>query len=135
MTSLAKYFNIDAEENLKGITHKNNILKRNIIAYMALNGECTLSELTRELHISVPTMTKLVQELVDDLIVIDLDQPNMRPIHNIPKNLVYSGSKSNVALTMIAGRILYEKGEYFLDESVEEIYRRAERETKKLIEA
>ena len=72
MTSLAKYFNIDAEENLKGISHKNNIIKRNIIAYMALNGECTLSELTRELHISVPTMTKLVQELVDDLIVIDL---------------------------------------------------------------
>ncbi|MBO7199227.1 MAG: ROK family transcriptional regulator [Alistipes sp.] len=72
MTSLAKYFNIDAEANLKGITHKNNIIKRNIIAYMAINGESTLSELTRELHISVPTMTKLVQELVDDLIVIDL---------------------------------------------------------------
>ena len=72
MTSLAKYFNIDDEANLKGITHKNNIIKRNIIAYMALNGESTLSELTRELHISVPTMTKLVQELVDDLIVIDL---------------------------------------------------------------
>lgn len=72
MTSLAKFFNIDASENMKGITHKNNIIKRNIIAYMALNGECTLSELTRELHISVPTMTKLVQELVDDMIVIDL---------------------------------------------------------------
>lgn len=72
MTSLAKFFNIDAAENMKGITHKNNIIKRNIIAYMAINGECTLSELTRELHISVPTMTKLVQELVDDLIVNDL---------------------------------------------------------------
>ena len=72
MTSLAKFFNIDASENMKGITHKNNIIKRNIIAYMALNGESTLSELTRELHISVPTMTKLVQELVDDSIVIDL---------------------------------------------------------------
>lgn len=72
MTSLAKFFNIDAEANLKGITHKNNIIKRNIIAYMALNGEATLSELTRELHISVPTMTKLVQELVDDRIVNDL---------------------------------------------------------------
>ena len=72
MTSLAKYFNIDADANLKGITHKNNIIKRNIIAYMAINGESTLSELTRELHISVPTMTKLVQELVDDSIVIDL---------------------------------------------------------------
>ena len=72
MTSLAKYFNLDAEANLKGINHKNNIIKRNIIAYMAINGESTLSELTRELHISVPTMTKLVQELVDDSIVIDL---------------------------------------------------------------
>jgi predicted NBD/HSP70 family sugar kinase len=72
MTSLAKFFNIDADCSLKGITHKNNIIKRNIIAYMALNGESTLSELTRELHISVPTMTKLVQELVDDHIVIDL---------------------------------------------------------------
>ena len=68
MTSLAKYFNIDEDANLKGITHKNNIIKRNIIAYMAINGESTLSELTRELHISVPTMTKLVQELVDDSI-------------------------------------------------------------------
>ena len=72
MTSLAKYFNLDAEANLKGINHKNNIIKRNIIAYMAINGESTLSELTRELHISVPTMTKLVQELVDDRIVNDL---------------------------------------------------------------
>ena len=48
MTSLAKYFNLDAEANLKGINHKNNIIKRNIIAYMAINGESTLSELTRE---------------------------------------------------------------------------------------
>ena len=72
MNSLAKFFNIDASESLKGITHKNNIIKRNIIAYMAINGDSTLSELTRELHISVPTMTKLVQELVDDHIVIDL---------------------------------------------------------------
>ena len=72
MTSLAAFFNINENESLKGITHKNNIIKRNIIAYMAVNGECTLSELTRELHISVPTITKLVQELVDDHIVIDL---------------------------------------------------------------
>lgn len=47
-----------------------------------------------------------------DLIVIDLNAPNMRPPHNIPKNLVYSGSKQNVLLTMCAGKILYENGEY-----------------------
>ena len=39
---------------------------------MAVNGECTLSELTKELHISVPTITKLVQELVEENIVTDL---------------------------------------------------------------
>ena len=72
MVSLTEFFYRDNSDNLKGISHKNSLLKRNIIAYMAVNGECTLSELTKELHISVPTMTKLVQELVDDNIVLDL---------------------------------------------------------------
>ena len=88
MTSLAAFFNINENESLKGITHKNNIIKRNIIAYMAVNGECTLSELTRELHISVPTITKLVQELVDDHIVIDLGR--WRPLEVVaPMSLVW----------------------------------------------
>ena len=72
MTSLTEFFNKHEDDSLKGISHKNNIIKRNIIAHMAVNGECTLSELTKELHISVPTITKLVQELVDENIVTDL---------------------------------------------------------------
>ena len=72
MTSLTEFFNKHEDETLKGISHKNSIIKRNIIAHMAVNGECTLSELTKELHISVPTITKLVQELVDENIVTDL---------------------------------------------------------------
>ena len=72
MASLTEFFNKHEEDALKGISHKNNIIKRNIIAYMAVNGESTLSELTKELHISVPTVTKLVQELVDENIVTDL---------------------------------------------------------------
>ena len=72
MTSLTEFFNKPQDESLKGISQKNSIIKRNIIAYMAVNGECTLSELTKELHISVPTITKLVQELVDENIVTDL---------------------------------------------------------------
>ena len=65
MTSLTEFFNKHEDETLKGISHKNSLIKRNIIAHMAINGECTLSELTKELHISVPTITKLVQELVE----------------------------------------------------------------------
>ena len=45
-----------------------------------------------------------------DLILIDLMQPNMQPENNLMKNIVYSGSKQNVVLTMVNGRILYEDG-------------------------
>lgn len=60
-----------------------------------------------------------------DLIMIDLNQPNMQPINNIPKNLVYSGSKQNVVMTMINGKILYEKGTFSVSETPETIYREA----------
>lgn len=61
-----------------------------------------------------------------DMIMIDLHQPNMQPVNNIPKNLVYSGSKQNVAMTMIHGKILYEKGEFYTKDAPEDIYRKAE---------
>ena len=57
-----------------------------------------------------------------DLIVVDLNQPNMQPVNNITKNLVYSGSKENVILTMVNGNILYEKGEYHIGEEPKKIY-------------
>ena len=62
-----------------------------------------------------------------DLIRIDLQAPNMQPVNNIRKNLVYSGSKSNVRLVMIEGRIKYREGNFFLDESPEDLYAQAER--------
>ena len=60
-----------------------------------------------------------------DLVLIDLNRPNMQPLNNIGKNLVYSGSKENVKLTMINGRILYENGEFFVGCDAGEIYRKA----------
>ena len=71
MVSLKEFFNQHEDDAQKGIVHKNNLIKRNIIAYMAVNGECTLAELTKELHISIPTITKLVNELVVEKIVTD----------------------------------------------------------------
>ena len=70
-----------------------------------------------------------------DIIMIDLHQPNMQPIHNIPKNLVYSGSKSNVLMTMINGKILYRNGEFNVGESPEEIYAKCDRIVKRIINA
>lgn len=60
-----------------------------------------------------------------DVIMIDLRQPNMQPLNHIAKNLVYSGSKQNVKMTMIRGRILYESGQFANEIDVEEIYRKA----------
>ncbi len=61
-----------------------------------------------------------------DFAVIDLSQPNMRPFHNLAKNLVYAGSKQNVKMTVINGKILYENGE-FTTVDKNEIYERAEK--------
>ncbi|HIV69061.1 MAG TPA: amidohydrolase [Candidatus Butyricicoccus stercorigallinarum] len=60
-----------------------------------------------------------------DLIVLDLNQPNMQPLNNISKNIVYSGSKQNVALTMVAGKILYENGTFDIGEDPQAIYAQA----------
>lgn len=60
-----------------------------------------------------------------DLILIDLHRPNMQPENNLVKNLVYSGSKENVKLTMVNGRILYEDGRFFVGEDAEQIYHEA----------
>lgn len=66
-----------------------------------------------------------------DLTVIDLHRPNMQPINNIIKNIVYSGSKENVKLTMINGKILYENGE-FIGTDIEKIYYEAQKITDRL---
>lgn len=60
-----------------------------------------------------------------DLIMIDLHQPNMQPLNNIEKNIVYSGSKQNVKMTMVNGKILYENGEFFIGTPAEEVYAKA----------
>jgi len=59
-----------------------------------------------------------------DFAVIDLMQPNMQPLHNIAKNLVYAGSKQNICMTVVNGKVLYENGK-FLTVDANEVYERA----------
>ncbi len=60
-----------------------------------------------------------------DLTVIDMHRPNMQPVNEPCRNLVYSGSKENVRMTVVNGSILYENGEFFIGEEPELIYREA----------
>ncbi len=67
-----------------------------------------------------------------DLIVIDLDQPNMQPINNTVKNIVYSGSKQNVCLTMIDGVIRYENGRFNIGGDEEKIYNEVQKTVERI---
>lgn len=60
-----------------------------------------------------------------DMIMIDLHQPNMQPFNDIERNIVYSGSKQNIKLTMIHGKILYEDGKFNIGMDPEDIYKEA----------
>ena len=67
----------------------------------------------------------LAEGKLADFIMIDLQQPNMQPLNHIVKNIVYSGSKQNVKMTVVNGNILYEDGEFFIGTSKEEVYAKA----------
>ena len=67
-----------------------------------------------------------------DIIMIDLSRPSMQPINNIINNIVYSGSKDCVKMTMINGKILYYNGEFFINEKLEDIYKKVQELTDEL---
>lgn len=113
-TGLAKYSCRDA-----------SVLDAGQVLYMATAGGAQA--------MGLPECNALAVGKYADLIMIDLKQPNMQPINNITKNLVYSGSKQNVVMTMVNGRILYENGSFYIGEDPEEIYREAERITKRIM--
>ncbi len=75
----------------------------------------------------------LAEGKLADIIMIDLKQPNMQPVHNIEKNIVYSGSKQNVKMTMIGGRILYMDGKFHVGEEPSAIYKETERIVNRLM--
>lgn len=47
-----------------------------------------------------------------DLVLLDCANPWMKPAHNLLNNLVYSAQGSDVLMTMVDGKVLYERGEW-----------------------
>lgn len=67
-----------------------------------------------------------------DIIMLDLKRPNMQPINNIVKNIVYSGSKDNVIMTMVRGKILYEHGEFNIGVEPRLVYEKCQQITERI---
>lgn len=47
-----------------------------------------------------------------DLIVMRTDVPNMHPIHNMANNIVYAASGSDIVMTMVDGKVVYQDGDF-----------------------
>jgi glucokinase-like ROK family protein len=70
MTS-SHLFEIFSDDNTSGVIYKNKSLKRLIINQLDKVGKTTITELSKELNISVPKITSLVNELTEDGLIKD----------------------------------------------------------------
>lgn len=59
-----------------------------------------------------------------DIILININQPHYYPQENLISHLVYAGKSSDVYLTMINGKVVYEKGKYNIGENKNKIYKK-----------
>ena len=64
-----------------------------------------------------------------DIILVNLNTPNMQPCENIISN---SANGSNVYLTMVAGKIVYENEKYNIGEDIDLIYKKVNEIRKRL---
>ena len=66
-----RLFNLLSIENTSGVVYKNKTLKRLIISHIDLKGNTTITELSKELNTSVPKITSLVNELIEEGLLKD----------------------------------------------------------------
>lgn len=96
---------------------KNALLKTNIIRYYINNGENSLADLGKEMNLSVPTVTKLVSELIEDGFVVDFGKQETnggrRPnVYGVNPNAGYfvgidiKHSSINIALINFKGDLI-----------------------------
>ncbi len=64
-------FSIFNDDNTSGVLFKNKALKRLIINQLDQTGKSTITELSKELNISVPKITSLINELIEDGLLKD----------------------------------------------------------------
>ena len=99
---------------------RNASLKKDIICYYINNGDNTLADLGKELDLSVPTVTKMVGELIEDGIVMDfgkIETPGgRRPnIYGLNQNSGYfigvdiCHSHVNIGFTDFKGELISEE--------------------------
>ena len=67
-----------------------------------------------------------------DVIVIDLEKPHLKPVHNLIGNLVYAGKASDVDTVVVDGQILVEHREV-VGVNLEELFARATQTMQRIV--
>lgn len=62
-----------------------------------------------------------------DVVVVDLDQPQLQPVHDVVSTLVYSARGSDVVMTIVDGRIVFRDGHCVLADEQDAIHVACER--------
>ena len=82
-------------------SNRSALLKKKIIHYYIANGDATIAELCKEMDLSIPTVTKLVGELLDDGYILDFGKqetnggrkPNIYGLNPVLSEWMFSGVK------------------------------------------
>lgn len=64
-----------------------------------------------------------------DVVVVDLDQPHLQPVHDVVSTLVYSARGSDVVMTIVDGQVVYRDGHCVLVDEQDAIHVARERAT------
>ncbi len=104
-------------ENATGVAYKNINLKKTVIAYFANTGSATIADLCKELNLSIPKVTNLLNDLIQDGMVQDngkIDssggrKPNLYGL--IPDSVLFIGvdvkkNHLNIGLTDLSKNIV-----------------------------
>lgn len=70
--------------------------------------------------------------MLADLTVIDLSRPSMQPENDIVNDLVFSGSRDIVKMTLVNGQIRYEDGEFYIGEDMNILYEKCRKICKRI---
>ncbi len=108
--------NMFGEMNAAALTHKGNLSDPT-----AVNAAQALDMATRGAAEAIgwPELGRLTAGGPADLVALDLDKPNMQPLHRPVSQLVYAATGFETRLTVCAGRVLYEDGAYAAFDSEE----------------
>ncbi|MCD7962312.1 MAG: ROK family transcriptional regulator [Rikenellaceae bacterium] len=71
MPNIKYYLNNIPKDSVKGVEYKNIIIKKNIITFFTQNRRSTIASLAQELKMSIPSITKLINEMISEGIIID----------------------------------------------------------------